>query len=90
MKINEIKKKILIDTITNTVTTEIENSLKERGQNDVLVNKISMKVLKIIYEIIESEEIVIEDIQFDSEEEFEEYILEKSNELREILLNRLE
>lgn len=90
MKTNEIKRKLLIDSIKNTVLTKInivlDKKVKDRKKIKNMMNAIEIK----IDSIINSGNVVIDKMDFSDEKEFENYILDKSNDLRKLLLNEID
>jgi hypothetical protein len=90
MKTNEIKRKLLVDNVIETFYKNVENSLQDQVKDGKKIKDIMNSLENKITSIVNSNEFVIEPIEFDNEKDFENYILEKSNELRKLLLDEIQ
>jgi len=88
MKKNDVKRKLLLDSIKETVITSIGKSLEDpnkiKKRTDILI-----ALDKEVNIIFSSDAFIVEPIDFETKDEFERYILEKSNELRLILIEKI-
>lgn len=90
MKTNEIKRKLLVDNVIETFCKNVENSLQDQVKDGKKIKDIIDSLERKITSIVNSDEFVTEPIEFDNEKDFENYILEKSNELRKLLLDDIQ
>ncbi len=86
----EIKRKFLLDNIIETFYKNVENLLRDQVKDGKKIKDIMDSLEKKINSIVNSDEFVIEPIEFDNEKDFDTYILEKSNELRKLLLDEIQ